>query len=1052
MASFRRVGLGLLAIVLVIGAAGTPGVAQGRTPGQPPGSGGRLDLYETTVDAERWQALQRMGLDVAHVEETEDGVRVQLVLSRSERNRLRRQGVDLRLVRNDDGLSASQAAVRQAQGGYTVWRSFDEPGGIRDQIHAIATTPRYRGFVQLVDLGDSHQGRDILALRLTQAPQSQRPGRRPAVLYQATAHAREWISTEVNMRLLRWYLEQRAAGNREITRLLQTTELWFIPVVNPDGYQYTFDVERLWRKNLSDNDGNGVIDANDGVDLNRNLPEHWNYDEEGSSSQPASLVYRGPEPASEPETRANMSVFDLADVRFAISYHSFGELLLYPQGWQVQTPTADDPIYVALTGTDDKPAVPGYDPGLSADLYTTNGEFTDWAHGARGVLAWTPELAEGCPGCGFVFPDDEALVQAEFERNLGFALNVARSAQTPDDPVSHAPELRARDLYLDVSAVDPWKSGNPSSDLRVRVSHAGGSTQPVDVLARRSAGRVSLHYSINGGPTRTRSTSPRPDGEVFGGNNAYTTHYHYLRGEIPGLSIGDAVTYWFTTSRAQSPRQPFTVVDDADADVLIVAHEDRTGLVNIPGYASTAPSTPNYLAFYTAALEASGHSYDVWDIDAMERRAPDPLGVLSHYDAVVWYSGNNLVTRRAGRTPGNIDRLANDLILAVRAHLNDGGAVLYTGQWAGAAESGVAGNQFYDPVADEQCVVGGALVLDRCQLFSDKDDFLQYYLGAYLYSSDGGTDPGTGDPFPLLGVAEPYMGMAWTLNGGDSAGNQGHTATFLTTSSLLPPDTYPQFTSHAPAAWDTGVAGGFEPYHGSWYVHSGMADVGFKRLSRIIDLTGVTAADAPTLTFRFSYDTEADWDYAFVEAHTVGQDDWTTLPEVGGRTSSDTGDSCPSGWHEIHPWLERYQGEDCSGANASTGAEWHAVSGRSAGWEPWTIDLSAYAGGRVEVAISYASDWAVQGLGAFVDHVELSTEPGVESFETGLGAWAVPGPPAGSSPNANDWVRTESVGFEEGAATATRSSLYLGFGIEGVSGAETRAALMGKSIAYLLSP
>ena len=54
-------------------------------------------------------------------------------------------------------------------------------------------------------------------------------------------------------------------------------------MVNPDGYQYTFDAERLWRKNLRDVNGDGVIEVGDGVDINRNYPEKWNYDEEGSS-------------------------------------------------------------------------------------------------------------------------------------------------------------------------------------------------------------------------------------------------------------------------------------------------------------------------------------------------------------------------------------------------------------------------------------------------------------------------------------------------------------------------------------------------------------------------------------------------------------------------------------------------------------------------------------------------------------------------------------------------------------------------------------------------
>jgi hypothetical protein len=894
-------------------------------------------------------------------------------------------------------------------------------------------------------IGTTHEGRDILALRVTSNAQNVPLGVRPAVLYQATAHAREWIATEVNRRLMLHYLEN-AATDQEIRNILATTELWFVPVMNPDGYQYTFDVERLWRKNLRDNDDNGVIDSNDGVDLNRNFPEHWNYDEEGSSSQTTSDTYRGPAPGSEPETAANMALFDMADFSFAISYHSFGELLLYTAGWQVQTPSADDPIYVALTGTDADPAVEGYDPGPGADLYITNGEFTDWSHGARDVLAWTPELAEGCAGCGFVFPDDEDLVQAEFERNLQFALNVARSARTPDDPVSHM-GISTKNLYLDVAEIDPWKTNHPSSDLKVEVSHGGGSSQPVEVLAKKSLPNVKLHYRINGGQMMTLPASPSPDGEVYGGNNDYNTYYQYMRAEIPGLAVGDSVEYWFSGRGQSTEHVTFDVVENANADVLILAHEDRTGAVNIPGYASTSPDTANYLEYFEKAVADSGRTSNVWDVDAEGRQAPDHLGVMSHYDAVVWYMGNNFITRTAGRGPGNVDRLHNELTLQARAYLNEGGKLLFNGQWAGALENAVGGTQLYDPVAGEACVVGGVQVLDRCLVLSDKNDFQQYWLGSYIYNSDAGTDE-NGNPFSVDGVADPYTGLTWEFNGADSAQNQVHTASLITTSSILPSDEYPQFAGDAPAVWNTGASGAFEPFDGDWYVYSGMGDVSYKRLMRTIDLTDVAASDNPTLTFRFSYDTEPAWDFVFVEAHTVGQDDWTTLPEASGITSNDTGDSCAAGWFELHPWLERYQGADCSGTG--TNAEWNAASGRSAGWEEWTIDLSDYAGSEVEVSISYASDWAVQGLGAFVDYVEVSTEAGVESFETGLGAWSVSGPPPGSASNPNNWERTESVGFEEGAVVSTDDTLFFGFGLEGITGADSRTAVMDKSLDFLL--
>ena len=73
----------------------------------------------------------------------------------------------------------------------------------------------------------------------------------------------------------------------EITRLVNTNELWFIPVANPDGYDFTFTPgRRLWRKNLRDNNGDGRVTGADGVDLNRNYPTRWGYDNEGSSPNP----------------------------------------------------------------------------------------------------------------------------------------------------------------------------------------------------------------------------------------------------------------------------------------------------------------------------------------------------------------------------------------------------------------------------------------------------------------------------------------------------------------------------------------------------------------------------------------------------------------------------------------------------------------------------------------------------------------------------------------------------------------------------------------------
>ncbi len=111
-------------------------------------------------------------------------------------------------------------------------------------------------------------------------------------------------------------------------------------------------------------------------------------------------------------------------------------------------------------------------------------------------------------------------------------------------------------------------------------------------------------------------------------------------------------------------------------------------------------------------------------------------------------------------------------------------------------------------------------------------------------------------------------------------------------------------------------------------------------------------------------------------------------------------------------------------------------------------------GEEIEVYISYASDWAAQGLGTFVDSIQMPGEP-VESFEAGEGAWSVAGPPAGSAPNPNNFILTEDVGFEEGAivsltpTTADFRTLFFGFGFEGITGASSRQDVMDASLSFL---
>ncbi len=1008
-------------------------------PAAAPGTSEALDAYVARdVTSEQLGVLTRAGYDLAEAHPTGDTTRVDLVLTADEATTLGDQGLDLRLARVNGGQTVRQFAAAEAANGFTVWKSYDEPGGIRDQLVAASRT--YRDVTKLVKLGTTYQGRDILALKVTDNARRKRDGSRPAVIFSATQHAREWIAPEVTRRLMNSYLTRWADKDREVKKLLKRTELWFVPVMNPDGYQYTFDTERLWRKNLRDNNGDGITQIGDGVDPNRNYPSHWGYDNEGSSDIASSETYRGPSPASEPETQAGIRLFRTAKAEFMVNYHSNGEWLLYNDGWQIGTPTADDPIYYALSGNLDKPAIEGYHPGLSSDvLYVTNGEIDGYAQEATGTLSWTPELSPGCDGCGFVFPDDEALVQAEFERNLPFARSVANSAADPDDPKSSL-GIETENFYLD--SADPYKSGLPS--VRLSFTKSYGDPQPVAVLAKRSLGSVTAKWRINGGRTRSARTREWAGGEKFA---MTSTHYHQVRGVVTGTDPGDSVEVWFRARGKRSPSFTYEAVSETDNRVLVVAAEDYTGASPVQD-----PSGPHYLDYYLDALEANGEGADVYDVDANDRTAPDALGVLSHYDAAIWYTGDDVVTRQADRGAGNVDRLALDEMLEFRAFMNEGGTVMYTGNQAASQYTATVGNQLYDPQGAIACnPLPAGIDARRCLPLGGSgdgtNDVLQYWFGGYLQVPGDGLDD-DGNVHDVAGIDNPFTGTQWTMNGPESGDNQNATSSFISTSGILPVDQFPQFESWPSARWDK-PGGPFDPHTGEQYVYSQIADVSYKRLTRTVTVP----AGGGALDFWTSFDTEGDWDYVFVEARTPGGNDWTTLPDANGHTTQATGESCAAGWRELHPQLDHYQTYDeatgtCT-ATGTTGA-WHAASGNSAGWQEWNVDLGAWAGGPVELSITYASDWGTQGLGTFVDDVTLPDGTST-SFETGLEGWATPGAATGSAANGNDWEVTNASGFPVGASISTPDSLLLGFGFEGIATPAERNEVMGRALEHLLA-
>lgn len=991
-----------------------------------------IEVYTGEVNTEQIAEFGKAGVsreDLTTSASSTGKVKVEAILSAKQAKSLKARGINL-AAKTIRGVPASKAMRQKALAGNTVYRSYSQPGGIRDEL--IKTANENRSLTKLVDLGKSVNGQPILGVKVTKLARWLPDGLKPATIYVGAQHAREWITPEMVRRLMHHVIDGYGT-DPEITKLLNTSELWFVPVANPDAYDYTFTPDnRLWRKNLRDNNGDGQITGVDGVDLNRNFGYRWGYDDEGSSPDPANSTYRGSGPNSEPETKALDNLFKRVRFEFLINYHSAAELLLYGLGWQVSTPTPDDVIYETMAGDDTHPAVPGYDPDISAELYTTNGDTDTHMTVNYRTLGFTPEMttcetvsnsipddewfAEDCAS-GFNFPDDEELIQAEFVKNIPFALATAKSAKDPANPVSVLGRTTPNFV------VDKFD-----------VSY--GSTQQVATIARRAMHFVRMHYSINGGRERTSSVSEWRGGERYG--DTHNDYYAEMRGKVTGAKAGDKVKVWFTGLKlgsgfVTSENFTYTVSSDIGGDVLVLAAEDTTGISPVQGVPSA-----KYADEIATSLTAAGYSSDLYDFDLQGRKAPHHLGVLSHYKAVVWETGDDVILRAPGQVPGTTAKSALEIELSVRDYLNEGGKLLLGGQFALFAQA-ADGGYFYNPFMPPECTTPGAY-----PCLPVLNDFLQYWLGAYTYVSDGGTNPG-GDIYPLTGNAGQFDGFTGTPNAPGSAENQGHSASFLSTSSFLPPAQFPQFGGSATVDWLRPGGAPFDPHTGDWYVYSGRTDVSYKRLARTVDMT--TAASGQ-LKFFTSYDTEPDWDYLFVEAHEVGTDNWTTLPDANGHTTSGTGDSCASGWRDLHPHLNHYQGADCS-PTGSTGT-WHAATGPGGGWQEWSVDLSAYAGKQVEVSISYVSDWATQGLGVFLDDTKVivnNVTVAETSFEDGLGGWTVAPPPAGSQP-APSFTRIQTA-FEEGAVVVTRDTVFTGFGLEGLDPA-ARNDFVARAMRHLL--
>ncbi len=349
---------------------------------------------------------------------------------------------------------------------------------------------------QKASIGSTIEGRPIYAVKISDNPNSTE--NEPRVSFSGVTHAREPMGM-MNLIYYMYYLLENYGIDPEVTYLVDNREIFFIPIVNPDGYEYNHSTNPngggMWRKNRRNNG------SSYGVDLNRNYGPYayWNAPNGGSSTTPSSDTYRGTAPFSEPETQAVKNYIAGKSIRCALNYHTFGNYLIFPYG-ALNHETPDSLTFREYAG--DMTRYNHYTTGtdLQTVNYSTRGNSDDYMYDGDTVLnagktfAMTPEV--GNDGDDFWAPQSRIFPLAQeclwMNKYYTWAAgayvslkdpNFDRTYFLPGDTVSLQPVFKnkglsaAGNLNFELTTSSPW-------------AVVVNGTASIDSLAARSEGMI----------------------------------------------------------------------------------------------------------------------------------------------------------------------------------------------------------------------------------------------------------------------------------------------------------------------------------------------------------------------------------------------------------------------------------------------------------------------------------------------------------------------------------------------------------------------------------
>jgi carboxypeptidase T len=352
------------------------------------------------------------------------------------------------------------------------WEGFHTYSEMTAYVKTVADA--HPAIVHRFSIGQSYQGRQLWAVKVSDNVNTDES--EPEVLFDGLHHAREHMSLEMTLQIYRW-LVNGYGKDSEITRLVNSREIWIVFAVNPDGAEYDISGGKyhLWRKNRQPTPGSSYV----GTDLNRNYDYHWGCCA-GSSANPANLMYRGWKPFSAPETRAmrdfinSRVVHGRQQIRMAITFHTSGRLVMWPYGYTYANvppdmTSLDQRTFVALGKS--MASRNGYKPEQASDLYISAGTTRDWEYGVHRIFAFTFELTVGW------YPDDSA-IGPETRRNRTAILFLISKAWCPYSAISSQVTHYCGPLYDDFEGARGWRVNPDGTDTATSGRWQRGNPAP----------------------------------------------------------------------------------------------------------------------------------------------------------------------------------------------------------------------------------------------------------------------------------------------------------------------------------------------------------------------------------------------------------------------------------------------------------------------------------------------------------------------------------------------------------------------------------------------